>query len=155
MKIRLLSALIVLLLAFAFCAACTGSENGGGPSATETPTATATPVATTPASLTPGPTQTLPPGKEVEFQIMAGYPSRFTHDLTITFSGGKGQDFLKKNIDVRVTKSTGDVVTETLQPTIGNEVTITDAKGENRVEITVSLVTGGTYKIIDKIVEVP
>jgi hypothetical protein len=156
MKIRLLSALIVLLLAFAFCAACTGSENGGGPSATETPTATATPVVTTtPVSLTPGPTQTLPPGKEVEFQIMAGYPSRFTHDLTITFSGGKGQDLLKKNIDVRVTKSTGEVITETLEPVIGDEITIKEAKGENRVEITVSLVTGGTYKIIDKIVEVP
>ncbi|WP_156147528.1 hypothetical protein [Methanoculleus bourgensis] len=86
---------------------------------------------------------------------MAGYPSRFTHDLTITFSGGKGQDLLKKNIDVRVTKSTGEVITETLEPVIGDEITIKEAKGENRVEITVSLVTGGTYKIIDKIVEVP
>ncbi|MFA5614278.1 MAG: hypothetical protein WC993_07405 [Methanoculleus sp.] len=156
MKTRLLSALIVLLLAFAFSAACTGSENGGVPPTTETSPTTALPAApTTPASLTPGPTQTMPPGKEVAFQITAGYPSRFTHDLTITFSGGKGQDLLKKNIDVRVTKSTGEVITETLQPVIGDAVTITEAKGENRVEITVSLVTGGTYKVIDEIVEVP
>ncbi|MFY9194633.1 MAG: hypothetical protein WAN99_04585, partial [Methanoculleus sp.] len=82
-------------------------------------------------------------------------PSRFKHDLTITFNGGKGQDLLKKNIEVRVTKSTGEVVTETLQPIIGDAVTISDAEGENRVEVSVSLVTGGTYKVIDRIVEVP
>ena len=154
MKTRLLSALVVLLLALAFSAACTGSENGRAPTTTETSPTKAT--SGTPAySLTPGPTQTMPPGKEVAFQITPGYPSRFTHDLTITFSGGKGQDLLKKKIDLRVTKSTGEVVTETLQPVIGDAVTITETKGENRVEITVSLVTGGTYRVIDEIVKVP
>ncbi len=154
MKTRLLSALVVLLLALAFSAACTGSENGGAPPTTETSPTTAT-SGTPASSLAPGPTQTMPPGKEVAFQITPGYPSRFTHDLTITFSGGKGQDLLKKKIDLRVTKSTGEVVTETLQPVIGDAVTITEAKGENRVEITVSLVTGGTYRVIDEIVKVP
>lgn len=154
MNFRLLSALIVILLAFSFCAACTGSDDTGGTSPTEAPTATETAAPTTPVSLTPGPTQTLPPGKEVEFQVEAGYPSRFTHDLTVTFSGGKGQDFVK-NINLRVTKSTGEVVTETLKPTIGDEVTISNAEGENRVEITVSLYSGESCKVKDEIVEVP
>jgi len=61
-KIRLLSALIVLLLAFAFCAACTGSENGGGPSATETPTATGNARGDDPGLAHAAPTQTLPRG---------------------------------------------------------------------------------------------
>ncbi|NLA39346.1 MAG: hypothetical protein GX882_08250 [Methanomicrobiales archaeon] len=153
MKTRLLSALIVLLLAFAFSAACTGSENGGGSPTTETSPVTATPVGSEPpGSLVPGPTQTMPPGREVAFQIAPGLPSRY--DFTITFNGGAGQDLLKKNIDVRVTRSTGEVVTETLQPKIGDAVIIRDAKGENRVEITVSLVTGGIYKVKDEIVKI-
>jgi len=154
MNFRLLPALIVLLLAFSLSAACTGSDEPAGPSPTETPVVTATPAPTAPVSLTPGPTQTMPPGKEVEFQLTGGFPSRVTNDLYIAFSGGKGQEFVT-SIDVRVTKSTGEVVTETMQPIKGDELIIHNAKGENRVEITVALVTGGSYKIKDQIVEVP
>ena len=158
MNFRLLPALIVLLLAFSLCAACTGSEEPAGPSTpgTGTPGATATPAATTAVSLTPGPTQTVPPGKEVDFQLTGGHPSRVTNDLYIAFRGGKGQDFVTK-IDVRVTKSTGEVITDTLKPVVSSdgELIIHHAKGENRVEITVALVTGGSYKVVDKIVEVP
>lgn len=153
MNLRLLSALIVILLAFSFCAACTDSDDTGGISPPETPTATVTAAPTTPISLTPGPTQTLSPGKEVEFQIEVGYPSRFTHDLTVTFNGGKGQSFVK-TIDLHVTKSNGEVVTETLKPIIGDEVTISNAQGENRVEIIVSLVSGESCKVKDEIVVV-
>lgn len=153
MNFRLLLPLIVLLFAFSLSAACTGADGTGGPSSTQTPTVTATPVPTTQISLTPGPTQTVPPGKEVEFQITGGYPSRVTNDLYIAFRGGKGQDFVK-SIDLNVTKSNGEVVTEAMQPAIGDEVVIKNAKGENRVEITVSLVTGGTYKVKDEIVKV-
>ncbi|SCL74490.1 hypothetical protein L21_0369 [Methanoculleus chikugoensis] len=156
MNFRLLSALIVLLLAFSLSAACTGTDGDADPTTPratttigETPAATATPV-----SLTPGPTQTAPPGKEVDFQLTGGYPSRVTNDLYIAFSGGKGQDFVTK-IDVRVTKSTGEVITDTLQPIRGDDIIIQNAKGENRVEITVSFVTGGTFKVKDQIVEVP
>lgn len=155
MNFRLLPALIVLLLAFSFSAACTGSGEPAGPSPRETATIAETPAPTTTSvSLTPGPTQTVPPGREVVFGIEPGYPSRFTHDLTITFDGGKGQDFVT-SIDVRVTKSTGEVITETMQPIRGDSITIQNAKGENRVEITVALVTGGSYKVTDRIVEVP
>ncbi|MDD2472465.1 MULTISPECIES: hypothetical protein [unclassified Methanoculleus] len=154
MNFRLLPALIVLLLAFSLSAACTNPGDDGGPSPTETPTVTATPAPTTPVSLTPGPTQTMPPERDVIFQIEPGYPSRVTHDLSIAFRGGKGQDFVK-SIDVRVTRSTGEVVTDTLQPRIGDDLIINNAKGENRVEITVSLITGGSYKVKDEIVEVP
>ncbi len=155
MNFRLLPALIVLLLAVSLSAACTGSGDAG-PSTpgAGTPAATATPAPTTGASLVPGPTQTMPPGKEVVFQIEGGFPSRFTHDLTVTFSGGKGQDFVN-GINIRVTKSTGEVVTKTMQPRIGDAVTIHDAEGENRVEISVSLFSGGPYKVIDKIEKVP
>lgn len=154
MNFRLLSALIVLLLAFSLCAGCTGSGEPAGPSTTQTPAVTATPVPTTSVSLTPGPTQTVPPDKAIEFQLTGGYPSRVTNDLSIVFSGGKGQDFVK-SIDVVVTKSTGEVVTETMRPIRGEEIILQNSKGANRVEITVALVTGGSYKVVDKIVEVP
>jgi hypothetical protein len=61
----------------------------------------------------------------------------------------------ENGINLRVTKSTGEVVTRTMQPRIGDAVTINEAEGENRVEITVSLVTGGSYKVTDEIVKVP
>lgn len=154
MNFRLLTSLIVLLFACAFCAACTGTSETPGPSATQTPAVTATPASTTPVSLTPGPIQTVPPGKEIEFQITGGYPSRVTNDLYIAFRGGKGQDFVK-TIDVRVTKANGEVVTEQMKPIIGDELIIKNAKGDNRVEITVALVTGGSYKMIDEIARVP
>jgi len=154
MNFRLLSALIVLLVAFSLCAACTGSGEPVDPAPRETATIAETPAPTTSVSFTPGPTQTVPPGKEVVFGIEPGYPSRYTHDLTITFNGGKGQDFVN-GIDLRVTKSTGEVITEKMQPIRGDNVIIKNAQGENRVEITVALVTGGSYKVTDEIVKVP
>ncbi|MDV2480601.1 hypothetical protein F8E02_00985 [Methanoculleus sp. Wushi-C6] len=154
MNFRLLSSLIVLLIACSLCAACTGTSETPGPSATQTPTVTATPVPATPASLTPGPTQTAPPGKEVEFQITENYPSRVTSDLTITFVGGAGQSYVT-GIDLRVTKANGEVVTSPMQPITREEFTVNNAKGENRVEITVAFVTGGSYKVVDRIVKVP
>jgi ABC-type Fe3+-hydroxamate transport system substrate-binding protein len=154
MNFRLLSSLIVLLFACSLCAACTSSGETSGPSPTETPAVTATPVPTTAVSLTPGPTQTAPPGKEVEFQITGGFPSRVTHDLYVEFRGGKGQTFVT-TIDVRVTKANGEVVTESLEPVIGNALTVNNAQGDNRVEITVAFVTGGSYKVKDEIVKVP
>lgn len=154
MNFRMLSSLIVVLIACSLCAACTSTGETSGPSPTPTPAVTATPAPTAPGSLTPGPTQTMPPGKEIEFQITGGFPSRVTNDLTIEFRGGKGQEYVTK-IDVRVTKASGEIVTDTLQPRIGDSVTISHAKGDNRVEITAALVTGGSYKVHDEIVAVP
>lgn len=154
MNFRLLPALIVLLVAFSLCAACTGSDEPTGPSQTQTPGVTATPASTISVSLTPGPTQAAPPGKEVVFGIEPGYPSRYTHDLTITFNGGKGQEFVT-GIDLRVTKSTGEVIAQKMQPIKGDNVILKNAQGENRVEITVAFVTGGSYKVTDEIVTVP
>lgn len=154
MNFRLLSSLIVLLFVSSLCAGCTGSGDTPGPSPTGTTAVTATPAPTTQVPLTPGPTQTAPPGKEVEFQLTGGYPSRVTNDLYVAFRGGKGQDFVK-SIDVRVTKANGEVVTGAMQPVIGNEFIVNHAKGENRVEITVAFVTGGSYKVRDEIVNVP
>ncbi len=154
MNYRLLSSLIVLLFACALCAACTGNSETPGPSGTQTPAVTATPASTAPASLTPGPTQTMPPGKEVEFQITENYPSKVTSDLTVTFVGGAGKSYVT-SIDVRVTKANGEVITRPMQPITREELTVNNAKGENRVEITVALVTGGSYKVVDRIVKVP
>jgi len=70
MKTRSLTALIILLLAFAFCAACIGSEDGGGPPSTETPEATTTPVTTTtPASLKPARRRHRPRVRRLSFRL--------------------------------------------------------------------------------------
>jgi hypothetical protein len=155
MKLSLLLALIVVICACSLCAACTSTQESGTPSPTASPATTASPTvpSTTPISFTPGPTQTMPPGMEIEFQITPDYPSPVKNDLYIAFMGGKGQLDLR-NIDVRVTKSTGEVVTGTLQPIKGDEMIISDAKGVNRIEITVKISTGATYKIIDRTVKV-
>jgi hypothetical protein len=155
MKLKTLLALTCVLLACSLCAACTGTDSQGAPSPTPTPATTAaTGVPTaTPVSFTPGPTQTLPPDKGLEFQITPDFPSMVKDDLYIAFRGGQGQTFVR-SIDVKVTKSTGEIITSTLQPLIGDDIIVTNAKGANRVEITVSLITGATYKVIDRIVEV-
>jgi hypothetical protein len=111
------------------------------------------PAPTTPASgvsLVPGPTQTMPQGREVTVQV-----NRDPLDPTITviFSGGAGM-FQVSELNIRVTRSDGQVRTDKMiKPGMQEERRIEGTKGKDRVEVSVSLVSGETFKIYDRIVE--
>jgi hypothetical protein len=96
----------------------------------------------------PGPVQTLPPGQDVTIQINEKDTSYAT--ITILFSGGEEQ-IAVRDIVVRVTRPDGAVLTEHLPPVKGAEVTIQGSRETDRIEVFVTLNTGITYKIIDRL----
>jgi len=100
-------------------------------------------------SLSVGPTATLPPELDVEIQINEKDPIYAT--ITTVFAGGKGQ-IAVKDILVRVTTSEGKVTEQHLEPLKGSEVKFQGTKGDDRIEVYVTLNTGATYKIIDRMV---
>jgi hypothetical protein len=98
----------LVLLLLLVTAGCTQTT----PPATPTPTPVETiatevptPVLTTPLSITPGPTQTLPEIWNIEVQV--GSNGEAINPLIIvTNRGGKGLNFINE-LDVRVTRSDG------------------------------------------------
>ncbi len=56
----------------------------------------------------------MPPGKTVEVQV---YRDPIAPTITVLFRGGMGQSSVR-GIDVAVTRSDGQVITETLEPII-------------------------------------
>ncbi len=129
---------LVLILALVFCG-CTspggiipgipGQENTG-------------------VSLQPEPTQTLPPESTVEIQINENDTSYAT--IQVLFAGGKGQ-IAVTSILVKVTRPDGQVITKSLPPEKGAGVKIQGSKDTDRIEVYVTLNTGKTYKIIDRL----
>lgn len=100
-------------------------------------------------SFATGPTVTLPPEQNVEIQVNEKDPIYAT--ITVVFAGGKGQ-IAVRDILVRVTTSDGKVTEQHLPPQKGSEVVFQGTKGDDRLEVTVTLNTGATYKIIDRII---
>lgn len=121
-------AVVLLLLS-----GCTGTLPGGGGG---------------PAVPTPGPVQTLPPGKDVTIQINEKDTSYAT--ITVIFSGGEGQ-IAVRDILVKVTHPDGTVLSGHLPPVKGEELVMQGTRETDRIEVWVTLNTGITYKIIDRL----
>jgi hypothetical protein len=100
------------------------------------------------ASLTPGPTQTLPSERSIDIQI--NDKDALDATISVIFAGGKGQVAVT-SIEVRVTRSDGVVITENLPAEKGAELKIQGTKGDDRIEVFVSFNDGTSYKIIDRI----
>jgi hypothetical protein len=96
--------------------------------------------------LTPGPTQTLPPGQEVTIQVNQKDPIYAT--ITVVFAGGKGQ-IAVSDILVQVSLPDGTVTTKHQQPVKGGEVVFQGSRETDRVEAWVRLTSGSTYKTVD------
>ncbi|MDH7510161.1 MAG: hypothetical protein QHH04_03855 [Methanolinea sp.] len=132
--------LIIAVSAIAF-AGCTGTRSmpsgGGGPGGIGG------------GSFATGPTVTLPPGQNVEIQVNEKDPIYAT--ITVIFAGGKGQVAVK-DILVRVTTSDGKVTEQHLAPQKGSEVVFQGTRGDDRLEVIVTLNTGASYTIIDRII---
>ena len=123
--------------ALLLCAGCTD---------TSPPTV---PPASTPTSLTPEPTVTLPEGQSVTIQV--GQKDPIYNTIPIEFSGGAGQVAVR-DVRIQATLSNGEVITDHLPPEKGATVIIQGTQADDRVEVFITLNTGMTYKTIDQLV---
>ncbi|MEI7433038.1 MAG: hypothetical protein WCJ93_02165 [Methanomicrobiales archaeon] len=99
------------------------------------------------ATSTPGPVVTLPVTTAVEVQVMQKDSVYQTVD--VVFGGGNGQ-VMVSSCNVVMTRSDGTSETRQLQPEKGATVTLQGTKGTDRVEVSVTMKDGKTYKIIDQ-----
>ncbi len=148
----ILSACIIL----AFVAGC---SQPAAPAATPVPTVVETTaevtevptqVTTTPDSVTPGPTQTLPEIWTMEVQVSSNGEA-INPQITATLRGGKGMNVIPA-IDVKVTRSDGGVETgRIVQPLhVGSSVTLKGTTSNNdRAEVWVVTPNGDSVKIYD------
>jgi hypothetical protein len=124
--------LITVAAAFLFTAGCTSDVPGN----------------ITTSVPTPGPIMTLPPGQSVAIQVNEKDTSFAT--ISVIFSGGEGQ-VATKDILVRVTRPDGEVMIGHLRPVKGDELILQGTKETDRIEVFVTMNTGVTYKVIDKL----
>lgn len=97
---------------------------------------------------TPGPTMTLPPGQSVVIQVNEKDTSYAT--ISVVFSGGEAQ-VTTKDILVRVTRPDGEVLIGHLRPVKGDELVLQGSRDTDRIEVFVTLNSGVTYKVIDRL----
>lgn len=132
--------------------------------ATETPTpaVTETPVlqvtVTTPlpvitpeaVSLVPGPTQVPPANFLVYFQAERDPRTKI---VSVQYMGGKGQMGVRE-VFVRLTRSDGQVLTETFKPIqVGSGIELQGTEKTDRLEVIVRYYAGDEYTVIDKLFE--
>jgi hypothetical protein len=157
MKKIIVSAFIMgACLVLALVAGCTQPAS---PVVTPAPTvvettavATVEPTAapTSPESVTPGPTQTLPEIWSMEVQVSSNGEA-INPEITATLRGGKGMNVIPA-IDVKVTRSDGGVETgRMVQPLhVGSSVTLKGTTSNNdRAEVWVVTPNGESVKIYD------
>jgi hypothetical protein len=157
MNARSITGVFLVLIILVVTAGCTLTT----PPATPAPTAVETivteaptPVPTTPLSLTPGPTQTLPEIWSLDVQVQ-GNGEAIDPQIITTIRGGKGINFIL-NVDVRVTRADGQVETGSIprQATyrVGDNISlpVTSQMGNvNRVEVWATTPQGDKVKIFD------
>ncbi|MDD1660712.1 MAG: hypothetical protein LUQ62_05865 [Methanomicrobiales archaeon] len=154
-RILTLLSLALACVILAGCAAPQAETPTPAPTTLMT-TAPVTATTTAPPAMEPGPTVTVPPALAVQVDVQRN-PISIYPEITVTFQGGKGQ-LLTQSVDVRVTRSDGEVRTARIErpgpgETIrtGTSVTLDGTQGTDRVEITVTI-NGIPYKIYDKLV---
>jgi hypothetical protein len=118
------------------------------PVGTIPPAMTTTPVPVSRA-LAPLPTQLMPPGPDLYFQVQK---NPVTARITIIFTGSAGQGSLS-SADIRVTHPDGSIATGIIQPLKGvTEITLDGSKEADRVEILAKMSSGETYRVRDELV---
>ena len=117
------------------------------PALTRTPTATPTPSRA--GVLVPQPTQTIPSGQKLYFQVQK---SPITTKIVVTFAGSAGHGSIK-SADVKVTHPDGSVATGMLLPLKGiTEIILDGSKETDRVEIIALMSDGTMYRVYDELV---
>jgi len=117
------------------------------PALTRTPTATPTPSRA--GALVPQPTQTIPSGQKLYFQVQK---SPITTKIVVIFAGSAGHGSIK-SADVKVTHPDGSASTGMLLPLKGiTEIILDGSKGTDRVEIIALMSDGTMYRVYDELV---
>jgi hypothetical protein len=137
----------------------TGETGGVSNPATITPTPgptvarTVTPTpAPTPApaskALVPLPTQTVPAGQKLYFQVTK---SPITAKILVSFAGSAGHGSIR-SADIKVTHPDGSVATGMILPLKGiTEIILDGSKETDRLEIIALMSDGETYRVYDKL----
>jgi len=151
MRIIIIPALtLALLLIMAGCSSPSEPVVTPKPTLVPAPALTKPPTAvpTTPASTEPGPVDTLPSEWDLSVTVEKG--GMYTRTIIARFDGGKGLMYASR-MDVRVTYLDGTVKTDSIiKPRMGDTIEILGSTGTDRVEVTMLMASGGTYKIIDR-----
>lgn len=102
--------------------------------------------------LTTEPTDVIPSEQNILVSVSRGTLS-FNPLIKVEFRGGSGIVLLSA-IDVKVTKPDGSVeIARMAEPDIGDYVEVPGSTEKDRVEVTVYLKNGKSYKIYDEILE--
>ncbi len=112
------------------------------------PARTGTPA---PASraLVPLPTQQIPSGQKLYFQVQK---NPVTSKISVIFAGSAGEGSIK-SADIKVTHPDGSVATGIILPLKGiTEITLDGSKETDRVEIIAQMSSGQTYRVRDELV---
>lgn len=101
-------------------------------------------------SLVPGPTQVPPESLQIWLRAER---DPVTNKVTVLFDGGKGQRGVRE-IQVRLTRSDGQVLTRAFRPlTVGEGVILQGTKYTDRLEVSIPYNNGNEYTVIDRIFE--
>jgi hypothetical protein len=112
------------------------------------PAMTTTPIPALRA-LVPLPTQLIPSGGNIYFQVQK---NPVTSRIQVIFTGSAGQGSLS-SADIKVTHPDGSVATGIIQPLKGvSEITLDGSKETDRVEIIAKMSSGETYRVRDELV---
>jgi hypothetical protein len=100
-------------------------------------------------ALVPQPTQLLPPGQKLYFQVQK---NPVTSKISVIFAGSAGAGSIK-SADIRVTHPDGSFATGIILPLKGvTEITLDGSKESDRVEIIAKMSSGETYRVYDSLV---
>jgi hypothetical protein len=131
------------------------SAHSNPPAAEITPRPEPTIVGTLPPALTasralvPLPTQLIPSGQKLYFQVQK---NPVTSKISVIFAGSAGEGSIK-SADIRVTHPDGSVSTGIILPLKGvTEIILEGSKETDRVEIIAKMSSGETYRVYDNLV---
>lgn len=138
---RVVLPVIIIIISFAVCG-CTGYQSTFPPGGVSAP---GTATVQTGEALVPGPTDAVPDYNAVTVDVGE---KDYLGNIPVIFQGGKGQIHVKK-IDVKLIRADGQIQTENLGRNKGDDVELQGTKQTDRVEVTVTMDNGQTYKIVD------
>ena len=119
------------------------------------PIATTVPVTTVAATAistatTPQPAPTLPP----HMNVVVSVDKTSAGNVNVYFNGGEGRSLVKQ-IEARLNRSDGTVVTGTMNPVADSQITLAGTKGTDRITVYALMYSGKRYLVLEQQVTPP
>ncbi len=147
MKRFLLVGMVLVIAAVVLSAGCTGSGNAPAQSPAS---GTAAPSQTAPGfSLTPTPVDSVPSYLKM---VCDAEKDPLNAKITVISRGGDGL-YMCKGLDVTAYLSTGEILTNSMQPDVGKELKLDGTQGTDRIVVVAHYDNGDSYKIFDDVLE--